>query len=306
MKYWNLGNKYSNADKNALRCIKREDGNWDREQKFPLIHQIIFGRSRKLLKDEISDNPDAIFAIDAKGRTALDWAIARAQLENIRLLITSGSKLNSMDLIGRTPLHTAIQSHNIEIFRMVIEAGAEPNPQIPEGLRRGTPLTSASMYKHTEMVKLLINHKAKIDAKNPEGLTSLHWAVLTQNIECAEVLLEHGADMDCMSSNGRTPLMTAIVQNYYHTLRFLLDKRGQSLNGDSLLPIIAEHADSETMSILKSFQLFHLSSAVDLTSSRSFLYWRDASTRHAFENLISFRTGVAPPLHIYTTCAEPR
>ncbi|KAH8748463.1 ankyrin repeat-containing domain protein [Diaporthe sp. PMI_573] len=127
--YWNLRKKYSPANKKALSFIKRQDRKWFNEQKFHPIHKIIFGLSRKLLTDELLQNPNAVFATDATGRTALDWATARTQLDDMRLLIARGSNINSMDITGRTTLHTAVDSHNIEAFQMVLEAGAEPNPQ---------------------------------------------------------------------------------------------------------------------------------------------------------------------------------
>lgn len=284
--------------------MKRQDRKWFNEQKFPLIHNIIFGLSRKSLADELSQNRNAAAITDASGRTALDWATARRQIDDMRLLIVHGSNLNSMDITGRTTLQTAVDSHNIEALHMVLEAGADPNPQMPKGLRRGSPLTSASMNNQTEMVKLLIKFKAKIDAENPEGLMALHWAAIRQNLECADILLEHGADMDYMSSNGHTPLMTAIMHNRYEVLRFFLDKRADILKGDQLLPMIAEHADSETMSILESSQFFDLSRDVDLAASREILSWRtDDSVNYAFEKLVSICTGVAPPPpHTHNPC----
>lgn len=90
---FNLRKKYSNSDKQTLRYLMLPDRNWFKEQKFPLIHKIIFGLSKQPLANELMRNPNAIFEMDAKGRTALDWATARAQLED---------NPNSLDITGGT------------------------------------------------------------------------------------------------------------------------------------------------------------------------------------------------------------
>lgn len=286
---YNLSKKYDNVDRQVLRCLARKDRNWFNEQNFSLIHKIIFGLRLKSLADELLQNPNAVLATDAQGRTALDWATARAQLSDMKLLIAYGSDPNSMDIDGRTTILHAVDSYNTEALRIILEAGADPEPHIPKGLLRGNPLTSAILNSLPGMVKLLIEFGAKIDATNPEGLTALHSAAVSQNPECASILLEHDADITHMSSNGCTPLMTAIIHNSHAVLRLFLGKHVGCLNGSQLLPIVAEHADSETMSILASSQIFGISGDC-LPADRVILLCRkdyNEMLGHAFESLVS-------------------
>ncbi|KAI3339711.1 ankyrin repeat-containing domain protein [Ustulina deusta] len=249
-----LRGKCNEMEVQALRCItESEDRNWIEEQNFPLIHMIILGLSNKPLMEELVENPDAVYAMDVQGRTALDWATARAQLQEMKLLIAHGSNLNTMDIEGRTTVLHAVDSHVEEALRIILEAGADPNPKMPEGLFRSSPLTSASFGGLAGMVRLLIFYGADIDACNPEGRTALHWVASIQNAECAHILLEHGANIDQVSSNGHTPFTTAIIYNSYTVLKLFVDQYYVgSGKGPQLLPIIAEHADVETMSILAS------------------------------------------------------
>lgn len=258
MEYYNLSKRYSGTDRQALRCLARQERQWFGKQKFPLVHKIVFGMSSKPLADELLHNPNAVFATDAQGRTALDWATIRAQQDDMELLIAFGSSPNSMDVFGRTTILHAVDSRDTGALRIILEAGADPEPQIPEGLFRGNPLTSANLNGLPEMVNLLIKFGAKIDAANPEGLTALHSAAVSQNPECASILLAHGADTEHTSSNGCTPLMTAIMHNSYAVLRLLLGRRASRLNS-SLLSFIDDHADLETKSILASSQFSDLS-----------------------------------------------
>jgi len=251
--------KCSSTELNELQCITLNPSiemDWIEEQQFPQIHNIILGRSFKLLKDELDDNPDAVRVTDAKGRTALDWATARARLSDMRLLIARGSPLNTMDVSGRTTVLHAVDSHDENAIRIVLEAGASPNPEVPKGLFRSSPLTAASFGGLVGMIRLLIEFGAKVDEHNPEGRTALHAVASMQNVECADILLTCGADLDYISKNGHSPLTTAIMCNNHAVLKLFLDRcHASRLKWPQLLPIITESADAETMSILASSDL---------------------------------------------------
>jgi len=252
--------KCSRTELGELDCITLNppstERDWIEEQRFPQIHNIILGRSPKLLEAELDDNPDAVHATDAQGRTALDWATARAQLSDMRLLIACGSYLNTMDVSGRTTVLHAVDSHNDEALRIVLEAGANPNPKMPEGLFRSSPLTAASFGGLVGMIKLLIQSGAKVDKHNPEGRTALHAVASMNNVECADILLTGGADLYNISKNGHSPFTTAIMCNNHAVLKLFLERcHASRLKWPQLLPIIAESADAETISILASSDL---------------------------------------------------
>lgn len=252
--------KCSSTELNELKCITLNppstERDWIEEQQFPQIHNIIFGRSSKLLKAELDDNPDAVRVTDAKGRTALDWATARAQLFDMRLLIAHGSPLNTMDVSGRTTVLHAVDSHNDDALRIVLEAGANPNPEVPKGLFRSSPLTAASFGGLVEMIKLLIEFGAKVNDCNPEGRTALQAVASMQNVECADILLTYGADPDYISNNGHSPLTTAITYNNHAVLKIFLKWCHTSrLKWPQLLPFITKFADAETILVLAAFDL---------------------------------------------------
>jgi ankyrin repeat protein len=57
-------------------------------------------------------------------------------------------------------------------------------------------LHSAAENRHTELVQLLLEHKADIDAKTSCGETALLWAALEGQVEVVQQLLETGADVE--------------------------------------------------------------------------------------------------------------
>lgn len=168
---------------------------WLEEQRFPLSHQIVLGRSSKVLKDELHNNPRAVHEKDAMGRTALDWATARAELSHMGHLIAGGSSLNNIDNSGRSTVLHAVDSHNYQALLMLLEAGADPNPEVQN---RSSPLIAASFGGLLGMIKLLIKYGANIAACNPEGRTALSAVTSlrdrTRAHDCAKILLDHGAD----------------------------------------------------------------------------------------------------------------
>jgi len=238
----------------GLECIMMNQNiyrNWIEEQKFPEVHNIVLGRSSTLLVTELDDNPCAVYATDAKGRTALAWATARAQLDDMKLLIARGSLADAMDFSGRSILLNAVDSSNNNGLRIILEAGADPNPIVPEGLFRSSPLIAASIGSKLEIIKLLIEFGAEIDATNPEGLTALQAAIKAQNVECANILLTRGANLGYISKNGHSALTMAISYNSHAVLELLINwYHTYHLEGLQLLPIIAGSADAETMLIL--------------------------------------------------------
>ena len=217
--------KCTGTQQAALRCITEGgEGDWLDEQNFPLVHRIIFSLSSKSLLAEVDENPHAVHLTDAQNRTALDWATARIQLEDMALLIKHGADPNNMDVSGRTPVLHAVDSHDADCLRVILEAGGNPNPTYPRGLFRSSPLTAAGFAGMPTLLKLLLDFEADPNAGNPEGLTALHSVARTHNTECALLLLEYGADLNAMSSNGRTPLTTAIIHNNHSVLRLFVER----------------------------------------------------------------------------------
>lgn len=217
--------KCNDTEQHALRCITEGgEGDWIEEQNFPLVHRIIFGLSSKSLAAELEENPNAVYVMDTQNRTALDWATARIQMDDMSLLLRYGADPNNMDLTGRTPVLHAVDSHNVACLRLILEAGGHPNPKMPKGIFRSSPLTAAGFAGMPEMLKLLLDFEANPNACNPEGLTALHSVARTQNVDCALLLLEFGADLNAMSSNGRTPLTTAITYNNHPVLQLFVNR----------------------------------------------------------------------------------
>lgn len=72
-----------------------------------------------------------------------------------------------------------------------------------------TPLTAASSEGHTECVKLLVDAKADINAKDKDSTTSLMAASARGHFDVASIILAAGADVNDQNLDGHTALMFA-------------------------------------------------------------------------------------------------
>ncbi|ROT34608.1 ankyrin, partial [Sodiomyces alkalinus F11] len=140
-----------------------------------------------------------------------------------RLLIKYSSSVDSIDRSGYSTILYVVDSHDNRAVRILLEAGADPNPKVPEGLFRSSPLKAASFSGRAEIVKLLLHYRAEINACNPEGYPALYIAVITQNIDYTRILLESGASLEDVAHNGRTPLTLAIIHNSHAILELLVE-----------------------------------------------------------------------------------
>ncbi|MGV3721612.1 MAG: ankyrin repeat domain-containing protein, partial [Actinomycetota bacterium] len=88
-----------------------------------------------------------------------------------------------------------------------LKAGADPNQRGREGM---TPLCCATaVHGRPELLRLLVDSGADVNAADPKGCTPLMWAVRFGNTAVARQLLELGADPNARNNDGDTVLQVA-------------------------------------------------------------------------------------------------
>lgn len=84
------------------------------------------------------------------------------------------------------------------------------------------PLHSAAQLDDISKLTQLIKDNANLDQQDNQGLTALHCAIRTANINAVHWLLEHGADPDIGDKHGCTPLFLAACYNFCKIAECLL------------------------------------------------------------------------------------
>ena len=126
---------------------------------------------------------------NSKGQPALMAAMQQSSNKVVDLLVNwPTSKLSIKSPQGETPLMLAALNNKMDLAKLLILRGADVNQP------GWTPLHYAATKGHIEMMRLLIDNSAYLDAESPNGTTPLMMAAHYGTPMAVKLLLEEGAD----------------------------------------------------------------------------------------------------------------
>ena len=191
------------ADTSALR----KSGTWYRL--LPLSFVLDEHPAVKKIEMVVSAGADPN-ARDDDGYTLLHRAASDsdAAAENIMALVEVGANVDAVGGYG-TPLHHALEFRNFEVAKSLVKAGADPNVRDKNG---HTPLMMAATGS-AELLELLIDLGAEVNAKQNHDWTALHYAAAHGDKDIIRVLISRGADPHVVDKDGRTPLEVASISS---------------------------------------------------------------------------------------------
>jgi len=169
------------------------------------------------------------------------------------LLAASGTNVNDVDPeTGRTALHWAAREDRGEIVALLIEAKADVNAQDRTG--KG-PLTLAAEMGRVDATKRLLDAGASFTARDQIGGTPLTWACGLGNAETVKLLLDKGADVTVVDVNGLTPLIWAAGIGKPETVAVILAKKPDlnvkdGVTGDTALMRSVRSGKPESLKLL--------------------------------------------------------
>lgn len=117
---------------------------------------------------------------------------------------------------------------DVRTARVLLDAGVDPDTaaghpyETAPGRETDRPLHFAAAAGNVEMVRLLLDKGAKVDARDNTGKTALHFASTPR---AARTLLEAGADPVAKDASGATPLETAQSPAVKELLRSRRDRK---------------------------------------------------------------------------------
>ncbi|CAB0028182.1 unnamed protein product [Trichogramma brassicae] len=148
---------------------------------------------------------------------------------------------NYCDAHGYTYFHAACMVADARVVKKFLSQGVNVNLDTYTRL----PLSIAAQYKHEEIVKLLLEHRADPNQSDREGSTPLHALALPCLCECnqdwhtcdtrkpvdkfVKMLIDSGADIEARNRHGDTPLQSAVMRFDVALTKSLLD-HGASLS----------------------------------------------------------------------------
>ena len=186
----------------------------------------------------------------SKRRSLPDLAAVGA-LADIRTLVESGSDIDERDPDGCTALHLAIGEGNREVAAFLLQHGATV------GLRDFGGLTTLHWAILSDDVAMLgLASDIEVDAVDHDGRTPLSWAASQDAANSVSWLLSHGADPNFGDKGGWTPLHHAAVTGHVNVLIDLLEAgartEARSVDGENALDLAVRLGQSEVVISLKS------------------------------------------------------
>ena len=175
--------------------------------------------------------PDIEFGDPCFLKTSLQAAVYGGHVECTRLLIAAGSCVNHMAITSgwhclpayRTPLSVAARFGHTDVLQVLIEKGADVNA-IHEGGFTCMPLLEAAHDGHAEIVQVLLKNGANVNHIEYQSdyralSTPLLAAVVRGDLQMAKMLIENGADVNLKIPDDEDPTV-------FHTHLLAAVKRG--------------------------------------------------------------------------------
>jgi ankyrin repeat protein len=145
----------------------------------------------------LADNPKTYLEkLDPAGENAMMLAALNGDATFVNLLIAKDAEVNKK---GWTPLHYAATNGHDDIVKILVDHSAYIDAGSPNGT---TPLMMAARGGHLSTCKLLLDEGADLRVKNQLGLTAVDFARKYNEKDVAEGLQ---ARLDSMPQGGGAP-----------------------------------------------------------------------------------------------------
>ncbi|KAI1921726.1 hypothetical protein LOZ58_004207 [Ophidiomyces ophidiicola] len=146
----------------------------------------------------------------------------------VQLLIDRGMDVEATSNYGgQTALHIAANRGDDEVVRLLIENGANIDAVCSI---RNTVLHYAAMSCNVDTINLLINLGLTVNSNRETAFTPLHAAASALNEPAIRVLIDRGAKVQCISSDLNSPLLLAASHEDSGAALELLIKNGADID----------------------------------------------------------------------------
>ncbi len=143
---------------------------------------------------------------DGDGATLLHHAVYAGHEELAKWLLDRGAHVNHGDVEGYRPLHVAVLHGRNRLVELLLDNGADAQTRNDDG---DTCLIHAAQAGHHQIAPMLLDKGASIDARSAStGRTALFYAL--RDLEVLQLLIQRGADLNAEDRGGVTSLSLAV------------------------------------------------------------------------------------------------
>jgi len=196
-------------------------------QQFNALADAVIEKDTAKIEQLLQSGVDINMLHPTSGTTVLMIASSYYYYDDmVEYLISKGANVNLKDSEGKTALLWA-SSNSLENAKILISNGAKVNEAAVDGM---TPFLQATLGVSSgkvpiEMCNLLRKNGANINAsltkKSAAGWTALHYAAVNGDIELVKYLIRYGANVNKSTGEGSTPLFLAKLGNHEEVVQIL-------------------------------------------------------------------------------------
>ena len=183
----------------------------------------------------------------------------------IQWLLDAGAKSSDVSNFGNTPLIAAARNGYAEIVKVLLDDNANVNATDKYG--RSALLESARFAKDMEVITLLVKRGADINAVDNDRNTALSLAAASHldSVEVVRGLLRLGADSSMKNFDGMTPIQIASSLGRTEMVKAIMRAEDEGLDPllvSRLVAAIMEGDVSQVQSMLKDITAERLTDAL--------------------------------------------
>ena len=166
---------------------------------------------------------------DKSAQTPLMVATISGTPEIITMLRKKGANPNLYNVAQDFPLLIAVRKNDMDSVNALIKSYGNNTPLADLDLQSASgesAILAATKNGNRDMIKLLKDNGANLNAFDTEGITPLIYAVSKNDKALFDYLLSMGADINFLGIGKKTPLLYAAESKNYDFAKYILDKGG--------------------------------------------------------------------------------
>ncbi|KAG6931799.1 serine/threonine-protein phosphatase 6 regulatory ankyrin repeat subunit B-like [Chelydra serpentina] len=167
-----------------------------------------------------------------------------------------------------TPLHYCARVGNEDVLLEMLKHISTSRMQQSinkQAKNDWSPLLVAAERGHTAIVKILLQHHARVDVFDEHGKAALHLAAENGHDQIADVLLWHKAFVNAKTKLGLTPLHLGAQNGYNHLVKLLVETHLASIDAMTLTKRTPLHLAALTGQLDVCTSLLGMSADVNAT-----------------------------------------